>query len=71
MVMTIGKQLDAIEHYCQRTSCGDCKILDENYDCKLGDVEDSVKELFETVFGLDALCTEIEKAGRSANQSAK
>ena len=71
MVMTIGKQLDEIRRYCSRTSCSDCKLLGNDYNCTLGDVEDAVKEMFETVFGLDKLCEEIEKAGRSANQSAK
>lgn len=69
MVMTIGKKLDSLEVYCNRRSCAGCKMLDKNHDCKLGYVEDTVELLLE-YFGLNDLCKEIEKAGRSANQSA-
>ena len=70
MVMTIGKKLDGLELYCDERSCTDCKMLGEDYNCKLGYIEDTV-ELLLDYFGLNDLCKEIEKAGRSANQSAK
>lgn len=69
MVMTIGKKLDGLESYCDGRTCTGCKMLDGDYNCKLGYIEDAVEALF-AIFGLDKLCEEIEKADRSANQSA-
>ena len=61
MVMTIGKQLDGLESYCDGRACTDCKMLDEDYNCKLGSIENEVEELFAIVFGLNEICEEIEK----------
>lgn len=70
MVMTISKKFYNLESYCVCRTCTDCKMLDEDLNCKLESVETVVEELFESVFGLNDLCEEIEKADRSANQSA-
>lgn len=69
MVMTIGKKLDGLELYCDERACTDCKMLGEDYNCKLGYIEDAIEVLF-AILGLDELSEEIEKAGRSTNQSA-
>lgn len=68
--MTAGKKLYVLESYCNERGCTGCEMLDKDHDCKLGYVEDTVELLLE-YFGLNDLCKEIEKAGRSANQSAK
>lgn len=60
MKMTIGNKFDGLEAYCDGRTCTDCKMMDEDYNCKLGYIEDAVEELF-AIFGLDKLCEEIEK----------
>lgn len=67
-MLTINEKFESLASYCTVTKCNDCKIMARYNTCKMIDLIEKINDIFNTVNNFDS---EIEKAGRSANQSAK
>lgn len=69
--MNTDKKLKKINDFCEQVQCTICPLFEDEYRCLLQEVEDEYNECRDKVNELYKRIAEIEKADRSANQSAK